>query len=185
MKRTIAAASLGVMVWTAAAAAHHAFSAEFDQDKPVRLEGALTNAEWTNPHAWIYIDVKGEDGKAVNWAIEMGPPNALLRRGWKKSSMQIGMILKVEGFAAKNGKEFANATNITFPDGTKIFAGTDEPPKIVRGYGTSILNSAPKSIVRSLSRAAHLSSVRRSRRTTPSKSVRPFTTTVTARSRSN
>ena len=93
------------------------------------LEGALTKADWTNPHAWIYIDVKGPDGKVVNWAIEMGPPNALLRRGWKKSSMQYGAVIKVEGFAAKNGKEFANATNITLPDGTKIFAGTDEPLK--------------------------------------------------------
>ena len=129
IKRTVGAASLGVLLFTAAAAAHHAFSAEFDQDKPVALEGALTKADWMNPHAWIYIDVKGPDGKVVNWAIEMGPPSALLRRGWKKSSMQVGAIIKVEGFAAKNGKEFANATNITMPDGTKIFAGTDEPPK--------------------------------------------------------
>jgi Family of unknown function (DUF6152) len=129
LTRTAAIASLGVMLFTAPAGAHHAFSAEFDQDKPVVLEGALTKADWTNPHAWIYIDVKGPDGKVVNWAIEMGPPSALLRRGWKKSSMQIGAVIKVEGFAAKNGKEFANATNITMPDGTKIFAGTDEPPK--------------------------------------------------------
>jgi len=120
-------ASLAVIAFAASAAAHHAFSAEFDQNKPVLLEGALTKADWMNPHAWIYLDVKGADGTVVNWAIEMGPPNALLRRGWKKSSMQIGAIIKVEGFAAKNGKEFANATNITMPDGTKIFAGTDEP----------------------------------------------------------
>jgi len=93
------------------------------------LEGAVTKADWTNPHAWIYIDVKSPDGKVANWAIEMGPPSALLRRGWKKSSMQYGAVIKVEGFAAKNGKEFANATNITMPDGTKIFVGTDEPGK--------------------------------------------------------
>ena len=127
IKRAVALASLAVIAFTATAVAHHAFSAEFDQNKPVLLEGALTKADWMNPHAWIYIDVKGADGSVVNWAIEMGPPNALLRRGWKKSSMQIGAIIKVEGFAAKNGKEFANATNITMPDGTKIFAGTDEP----------------------------------------------------------
>ena len=125
--RAVALASLALIAFAASAAAHHAFSAEFDQNKPVLLEGALTKADWMNPHAWIYIDVKGADGSVVNWAIEMGPPNALLRRGWKKSSMQIGAIIKVEGFAAKNGKEFANATNITLPDGTKIFAGTDEP----------------------------------------------------------
>ena len=127
LTRTIAMASLGAMLFTASAVAHHAFSAEFDQNKPVMLEGVLTKADWTNPHAWIYIDVKAPDGNVVNWAIEMGPPSALLRRGWKKSSMKMGAIIKVEGFAAKNGKEFANATNITMPDGTKIFAGTDEP----------------------------------------------------------
>ena len=129
MKRAIAMAGLGVMLFTASAGAHHAFSAEFDQDKPVMLEGALTKADWTNPHAWIYIDVKGPDGKVLNWLIEMGPPSALLRRGWKKSSMKVGATIKVDGFAAKNGKEFANATNVTLPDGTKIFAGTEEPGK--------------------------------------------------------
>ena len=129
MKRAVAAASLCVMCFTASAGAHHAFSAEFDQDKPVMLEGALTKADWMNPHAWIYIDVKGPDGRIANWSIEMGPPSALLRRGWKKSSMKYGANIKVEAFAAKNGKEFANATNITMPDGTKIFAGTDEPGK--------------------------------------------------------
>src|SRR5215472_1728565 len=129
LQRIIAVASVGVVLMTAAVRAHHAFSAEFDQNKPIQLEGAVTKADWTNPHAWIYIDVKGPDGTVVNWAIEMGPPSALLRRGWKKSSMQYGAIIKVEGFAAKNGKEFANATNITMPDGTKIFAGTDEPQR--------------------------------------------------------
>ena len=127
--RLVAAAGLGLFLATASLTAHHAFSAEFDPDKPVSLEGAITKAEWVNPHAWVYIDVKSPDGKVVNWAIEMGPPNALLRRGWKKSSMQTGAVIKVEGFAAKNGKEFANATDITLPDGTKIFAGTEEAQK--------------------------------------------------------
>ena len=126
-QRVVGMVGLAVMLAGASAVAHHAFSAEFDQDKPVKMEGAVTKAEWVNPHAWIYIDVKGSDGTVVNWAIELGPPNALLRRGWKKSSMQVGAVIKVEGFAAKNGKEFANATNITMPDGTKIFVGTDEP----------------------------------------------------------
>ena len=81
MNRTVAMAGLVMMLAAASVGAHHAFSAEFDQDKPVSLEGAITGAEWVNPHAWIYIDVKGPGGTPVNWSIEMGPPNALLRRG--------------------------------------------------------------------------------------------------------
>ncbi|SRR5258707_15329344 len=127
VRALLGVACVGILLAAASAGAHHAFSAEFDQDKPVVLQGAITGAEWMNPHAWIYIDVKDADGKVVHWSVEMGPPNALLRRGWKKSSMQVGAIIKVEGFAAKNGKEFVNASNITMPDGTKIFAGTDEP----------------------------------------------------------
>jgi hypothetical protein len=126
MKRIVTALGLAAILAGVSVSAHHAFSAEFDQEKPVNLEGPLTRADWVNPHAWLYIDVKGADGKVANWAIELGPPNALLRRGWKRSSMQVGTIIKVEGFAAKNGKEFANATNVTFPDGTKIFAGMEE-----------------------------------------------------------
>ena len=129
MKRIVALAGVAVMLAVASVGAHHAFSAEFDQEKPVNFEGILTKADWVNPHAWLYLDVKGPDGTVANWAVEMGPPNALLRRGWKKSSMQFGAIIKVEGFAAKNGKEFANATNVTLPDGTKVFAGAEEPAK--------------------------------------------------------
>jgi hypothetical protein len=126
-QRILAAVGLAVALAGASVSAHHAFSAEFDQDKPVNLEGTLTKADWVNPHAWLYLDVKNPDGTLASWSIEMGPPNALLRRGWKRSSMQYGVVLKVEGFAAKNGKLFANATNVTMPDGTKVFVGAEEP----------------------------------------------------------
>src|SRR5713226_601075 len=123
--RVVALAALGVLVAAGWASAHHAFSAEFDATKPVSVVGTLTRAEWKNPHAWIYVDVKGPDGNVTNWAVEMGPPNALLRRGWKNSSMPVGTEVKITGFGAKNGKDMMSASTITLPDGSTIFAGTE------------------------------------------------------------
>lgn len=128
-KQVIAITGLGVMLAAASAATHHAFSAEFDVEKPITLVGTITKAEWVNPHVWLYVDVKGPDGQVVNWAIELGPPNALVRKGWKRSSMPFGTELKVEGFAAKNGKPFANASDITLPNGTKFSVGSETTPQ--------------------------------------------------------
>jgi hypothetical protein len=111
--------SVTVPVW-----AHHAFAAEFDAAKPVKFKGTVTKMEWINPHAWIHIDVKGEDGKVTPWMIEAAAPNALLRRGWTKNSLLAGTEIVVEGFQAKDGANRANGSIITFTDGKKLFVGS-------------------------------------------------------------
>ena len=106
------------------AAAHHAFAAEFDANKPLILRGKVTEMEWINPHAWLHIDVKDADGKVINWAIEAGAPNGLLRRGFNKNSLPVGTEVVVEGWQAKDGSYRANGSNIIFPDGKKLFLGS-------------------------------------------------------------
>jgi hypothetical protein len=103
-------------------AAHHSFSAEYDANKPVKLTGKLIEMKWSNPHAWIYVEVRGKDGKPVKWACETGGANALFRSGWRKEDLVAGTQLVVDGFQARNGTTTANATSITFPDGKKLFA---------------------------------------------------------------
>jgi len=104
--------------------AHHAFAAEFDANKPVKFRGTVTKMEWINPHAWIHIDVKGEDGKVTPWMIEAAAPNALLRRGWTKNSLPAGTEILIEGYQSKDGSNRANGSIITFTDGKKLFVGS-------------------------------------------------------------
>jgi hypothetical protein len=106
------------------ARAHHAFSSEFDADKPVNLTGAVSKLEWVNPHAWIHVDVTGTDGKVETWMIETGSPNVLLRRGFNKSMVQIGTVITVKGFAAKGGSRKANGGEMTLPDGRVLLIGS-------------------------------------------------------------
>ena len=106
------------------ASAHHAFAAEFDAKKPIKLQGTVTKMEWINPHAWIHIDVKEPDGKAVEWMIEAGTPNTLFRRGFTKDSLAKGTEILVDGYQSKDGSNRANGRDVTFPDGRKLFLGT-------------------------------------------------------------
>jgi Family of unknown function (DUF6152) len=120
----VALAGLGVLIATAPALAHHAFAAEFDADKPIKLKGTVTKMEWINPHTWIHIDVKTADGKVESWMIEGGPPNALSRRGFTRDSLPVGAEIVVEGFQAKDGSLKGNGRDVTFADGRKLFVGS-------------------------------------------------------------
>ena len=125
MKMIIGAGVLAV-VTVAPLTAHHSFAAEYDNSKPLKLTGAVTRIEWQNPHAYFYLDVKDpESGRVVNWAFEMGAPAVLQRSGWKRSSMKIGDVLTIEGWAAKDGSHHANARVVTVAaTGQRLGAGS-------------------------------------------------------------
>ena len=128
MRKTIATVvagiGLGVLVTGAAVQAHHAFAAEFDADKPVRLRGTITKMEWINPHSWIHMDGENDAGGVDSWMIEAGPPGALVRRGWSKQSVTPGIEILVEGYQAIDSAFRANGRDVTVPDGRRLFAGS-------------------------------------------------------------
>lgn len=112
------------LVSTAAVMAHHSFAAEYDGTKPIVINGTVTKVEWTNPHARIYVDAKDDKGTVISWNIELGGPLQLNRLGWKRNSVKVGDQIKVDGYMAKDGSKMANARNVLFADGRKVFAGS-------------------------------------------------------------
>src|SRR5581483_8169994 len=104
--------------------AHHSFSAEFDANKAVEFKGTVTKLDWTNPHVYLYVDVKDSGGAVTNWACETNGPNGLIRQGWKRDSLKIGDTVTVSGFQARDGSKFMNASQVTMADGRKVFTGS-------------------------------------------------------------
>jgi hypothetical protein len=138
-KLMVAAAAAGFLAMGLPVWAHHAFAAEFDASKPLKLQGKVTKWELVNPHSWIHLDVKGPDGKVADWMIEGGSPNSLFRLGFTKDSLPPGTEIVVEGYAAKDGSTRAVGASLTFTDGKKLFLsssaangaapGSDTPEK--------------------------------------------------------
>jgi hypothetical protein len=128
MRKSISLVLLpGMLAAAVSAYAHHSFAAEFDANKPVNLTGAVTKVEWQNPHVWFYVDVKDASGKVVNWGIEMGSPNGLMRAGWERNVMKPGDVVTVEGSRAKDDSTNANARSVTLAStGKRLFAASSQ-----------------------------------------------------------
>ena len=140
MRITLSLLAVGVALLFLApvrVSAHHAFAAEFDGNKPIQLKGTIIKMEWVNPHAWIYVTVKKPDGTTENWMIEGGTPNTLVRRGLRKTDVQAGTEIVVDGYRAKDGSLRANGKNITLPDGRQLFLGSEATGGTLEGRDTT------------------------------------------------
>lgn len=128
MKKIALAGALvcGLVVAALPALPHHAFAAEFDRDKPVKVTGVVSKVEWQNPHIWFYVDVKDADGNVTTWGFSGAPPGMLTRRGITKNTLKVGDVITVEGFMAKDSSNNASGDNVTFADGRKVFTASAE-----------------------------------------------------------
>ena len=138
----ICCASIGILLAAGAPVrAHHSFGVEYDANKPVTLQGVVTKLEWTNPHGFIYIDVKGSDGKVVNWKFEGFPPSVLYRTGWRRNvTLKVGDEITIFGWRARDGGNWGHSREVTFKDGTKFIFG---PPPGTGDGGANAPAAAP------------------------------------------
>ena len=119
-----AVVGVGLLLGAVPVVAHHAFSAEFDADRPVHFQGTVTKVEWINPHTWIHMDITQDDGSVEAWMIEGGNPHNLFRRGFSKEVITVGMEIVVDGYASKDGTRRANGRDLTLPNGQTLFLGS-------------------------------------------------------------
>jgi len=126
-KFAVLVTSLAAIAGSVPVLAHHSFSAEFDANIAVDVTGTVTKIEWANPHTFFYVDVRNGNGEYENWAMEMGSPNGLMRRGWTRNTLKIGDVVTVTGSRAKDGSLKGNARSVTLADGKRLFAGSSQP----------------------------------------------------------
>jgi DNA/RNA endonuclease YhcR with UshA esterase domain len=134
---TTVVAGLGFLLAARPTVAHHSFAAEFDATQPVTLKGTVAQMDWVNPHSWIHVDVKNEDGTVTRWMVEGGTPNTLFRRGFTKDSLKTGTEITVEGYRAKNGAKRANGRDLILNDGKRLFLGSSGTGAPVDGRDSS------------------------------------------------